>query len=649
MALDDMPLDILNYLDAHPQPLRCWERPSSTPVIRTGRMSNVATEIWRYYILPYCDLMSLLRLNWVNRRLRLLLNDADFVVEYQSSCWYLQPRYCRCQRNIFYLDLSRFLDFAFDYHGQVDSEQFPVVHTVQDVALLLRRWGRTPDMLVQSFQRAGNPPDREPLQLSPIVPQDNVAFVDGFTRMWLDNCVIPMPRCIDHPVEQRRVHTVLRTVNERLETETVADYERRVFWREFHEVTDDMVYEVELGRDPMAIRREGEYVPPIIHGFEAPESDLLDEWMAHCKENNADPYDPLYDDAECRGFRSLRWSRNKMHDSAVGGSAYPLELCLHRDDLTRTAGRLGVDYLDRMYVHLNRYRGGGPEWNTIDHRGVLYFMGLRYEHAAEDFCTWILNTQAMLNGLYAHMWLDALGQWTRMLMAHLHVLGSQVETDLRFSGFQQRWRFLHSMCFAGPSIMTQTKEYTASRRQRDQAAIHLIFSSHHIEENRYLSSLVDRGDVWTNEGDIAHRSRHFLTSLLEQFDHPVPNHRTETQRIQDAARLIRVAEYMTDFAEYVGPRVDPRTLVTRRRAFQIYLSSYVSLVAFCPGWRRTYHWKPSRTHEQTHGHVPHINLQHNHRFQRYLNYCNRRTIYYHPDPASLLNNQAQDATQGWRG
>ena len=371
--------------------------------------------------------------------------------------------------------------------------------------------------------------------------------------------------------------------------------------------------------------------------------------MQHCREVGVDPYDPMMDDEECHGFRCIRWAREKMHDSAVGGTSYPLELCLHRDDLTRTAGRLGVDYLDRMYVHLNRYRGGGPEWNTIDHRGVLYFMGLRYEHAAEDFSVWALNTQALLNGLYAHMWLDALGQWTRMLLAHLHLLATQIEEDMHFPNLQQRWNFLHSLCFAGPSVMPQTQHYSKRQRERDQSAIHLIFNSHHLEENRYLSSLVDRGSLWTNEGDTAQRSRHYLTSLLEQYTHPVPNHRTESQRVQDACRLMRFAEYVTDFAEFVAPRVDDRSTTTRRRALSIYLASYVSLVAFSPGWRRTYHWKPSRTNEETHGYVPTIHLQHNHRYQRYLQFCNRRTLYYHPDPSQLLNNEAQDCTQGWRG
>lgn len=648
VPIDDMPLDILDYLGAHPQPIRQWD---FTPVpITTTSLMAVGIEVLRFHLLPFCDLMALIRLSWTNRTLHHLLNRSDFVVEYQDHCWYLQPRYCRCPRNLFYLDLNRFLDFSYDYAGLPESEQYPVVHSVQDASLLLRRWGRTPDMLVQSFQYAGNPPTREPMRVSSVVPQESAAFVEGFTKMWLDSCTVPMPRSMDRPVEQRRVQTTVRTVvNERMPTETVSEYDRRMFWREFHEITDDMVYEVEIGRDPMAPRTRDHPEPPRDHGFGHIEPDMLDDWVQYCQLVGADPYDPQYDDVDCRGFRCIRWARTKMHESAVGGTSYPLELCLHRDDLTRTAGRLGVDYLDRMYVHLNRYRGGGPEWNTVDHRGVLYFMGLRYEHASEDFVVWALNTQALLNGVYAHMWLDSLGQWTRMLLAHLHLMATQIEEDLRFPALQQRWQFLHSLCFAGPSVMPQTQHYTARQRERDQSAIHLLFNRHYLEENRYLSSLVDRGNLWTNEGDTALRSRHYLTSLLEQYTQPVPNHRTESQRVHDAARLIRFGEYLTDFAEFVAPRVDGRTVVTRRRAFQIYLASYISLVAFSPGWKRTYHWKPSRTHEQTHGHVPHINLQHNHRFQRYLNYCNRRTLYYHPEPASLLNNPSQDATVGWRG
>lgn len=608
-------------------------------------LDTVGVDVWRYRILLFCDLMALIRLNWTNRQLRRILNDSSFVVEYQSSCWYLQPRYCRCARNLFYLDVGSFLDFSYDYRGHRDSEEFPEIHSMTDVSTVLRRMGRTPDMLEQSVQRAGGDRStREPLPVRALDPRISAAFCDGFTKMYIDSTIVPMPRSMSRPVDQRRVHSVHRTVNERLPTETMEGFNHRVFWRDFHEVTDDMVYEVEMGSDPNFPLAE-----PYDHGYGPEEPDLIEEWLEYCRIQGADPYDPLYDDSECRGFRCIRWARSKMHDSAVGGSSYPLDLCLHRDNLTRSAGRLGVDYIDRMYIHLNRYHGGSPEWNTMDHRGVLYFMGLRYEHADEDFCNWALCTETILHALYAHMWLDALGNWTRMLMQHLHSLASDAETDLRFAGLKQRWQFLHSLCFAGPSIMPRTTGYNERTRKRDQMAVHLIFNSYYLEENRYLSNLVDHGDIWNNNNDLAQRSVHFLTSLLEQYDQPTPNFRSETQRVKDAYRLLRFAEYLTDFAEYVGVRVDDRTVVTRRRALGIYMASFVSLVAFCPGWKRMYHWKPSRTHEQTHWQVPRVNLQHNHRFRRYLDYCNRRTLYYHPNPSLLLNNEPQDATQGWRG
>lgn len=640
---------ILDHLDHRPQVIPTRVLDPLSPPTRPS-LDCLGLDVWRYHLLLFCDLTSLLRVNWLNHRLRRMLNSAEFVAEYQSVCWYLQPRYCRCARNIFYLDLPRFLDFSYDYAGCSDSESFPELHTVRDASLLMRRLGRTPDMLVQSFQRSGNPPVREPLKVSHLDPSTNRAFVDGFNRMWICSTIIPMPRVVDHPVEQRRVKRATVGApnnNERQETETLSEFEHRMFWREFHEVTDDMIYDVEMNRTtprPSVDFGGG----PSDHGFGEPEPCMVEEWFAYCAEHGLDPHDPSVDDAECRGFRAIRWARSKMFDSAVGGTSYPLELCLHREDLTNTSARLGVDYLDRMYVHLHRYRGGGPEWSTLDHRGVLYFMGVRYENAAEDFCTWCLSTQATLHGVYAHMWLDAMSNWTRILMSHLHVLACQVEEDLRFTGLQQRWRYLHSLSFAGPSVRPSTQYYTKQQRQRDQLAIHLLFDTQFMDENRYLSNLVDRGDLWTNEGDTAQRSRHFLTSLLEQYDQPTPNHRTESQRIQDAHRLIRFAEYLTDFAEYVGPRVDERTTVTRRRAFQIYLSSYVSMVLFCPGWKRTYDWRPSHTHEQTHWHVPTIHMEHNHRYQRYLNYCNRRTLFYHPDPSLLWRSHDQDATEGWR-
>ncbi len=168
-------------------------------------LDRLGMDVWRYGILLYCDLPALLRVNWLTRRHRQLLADPSFIVEYQEGCWYLLPRYCRCERNLFYLNLPSLLDFSHDYRGQEDSHTTRVVKTLQDATLVLRHFGRTPDMLVQSFQRAGgSPPLREPLRVGYLDPTKSPLFCDGFTSMWIDNTIVPVPRMCNHPVEFRR-------------------------------------------------------------------------------------------------------------------------------------------------------------------------------------------------------------------------------------------------------------------------------------------------------------------------------------------------------------------------------------------------------------------------------------------------------------
>lgn len=657
----NMELSILDYLDHRPSPPRprCFDAIPTTDQYKG--LSVLGMDVWRYHLLLFCDLSSLLRISWLNSSLRRLLHDSAFVVEYQDACWFLEDRICRCPRNIFYLNVREVLDFTYEYTGKTrrqrrnreterEEENQETIDSIQDAVLLLRRMGRTPDMLTQSFQRSGQPPTRSPLPVKRLDPQRSPLFGEGLASTWVDECIIPVPRSMTQPVDQRRLDSVglHLTTREQLTTESVEEFSHRTFWRGFHEITDAMLYEAECGRDPMgACLRDDQRTS---HGYGPVRPDLLDEWKEHCVAVGRDPYDPLYDDDECRGFRCIRWVRERMFDSAVGGTCYPLELCLSSQRLSGTAARLGVDYLDRMYIHLHRYTGGSPDWTTMEHRGPLYLMGVRYEHASEDFCGWVLNTMALMHSVYGHMWLDGMVQWNRMVMSHLHHLAEAIEEDMPFLFLQARWRFLHTLCFGGPSMAAPRQPYTERQRRRDQEAIHLIFNNHHLAENRYLSNLVQSGDTWTNVGDVAQRSRHYMTSLLEQHDRPPNSHRTESERIHDATRLIRFAEYMTDFAEFVAPRVDDRTLTTRRRTLRLFLSSYVSMVMFSPGWKRVYHWKPSRTHEETHWHVPRINPRHNHRFNRYQEYCNRRTLFYHPDPSLLLhNNPTGDATYGWRG
>lgn len=595
-------------------------------------------DVWRYHILLFCDLMALLRVNWLNRALRRILNSVSFVVEYQSACFHLAPRYCLCERNIFYLNLSSFLDFSNDWRGDDKSVVLAPVHDVGDLDRVLRHFGRTPSMLVQSFQRSGHPPTRDPLKVAYLNPVNSPLFTDGFTKMWVDSCIVPVPRVMEHPVEHRRVQRPQALGLGRWDTESVADYNHRLFWRDCHEVTDDMMYAYES--TAYSLPKAATTPTPLPHGYKVPEEgDRLANWLAYCAERGWDPYDPVVDNEDCDGFRCIRWARDCMFETAVGGTgAYPLDLCLHRDDLTRTAYRMGMDYIDRLFVPLNRYRGTEVEWNTLEHSGVLYITGVRYENAPDDFVPWVLSTQALMNSVYGHMWLDGLAQWTRMIVEHVRCMARQIEEDMGYGALCARWRFLQSLCFLGPSVHPKQVTYTSEQRERDQSAIHLLYSRHHFEANRFMSSVVEHDN---------HEGR-YMTTLVEQYSQPTPLHRTESQRVHDARRLVGLMEYVTDFAEFVAPRVDPRTRKVRRRAFELYLSALVPLILFSPGWKRMYHWKPSLTNIQIGWCIPRIDPRHNHRFQTLLNYCNRRTLYYHPNPSLLLNKPDTECTKGWR-
>ena len=630
----DSVVDIVSELGHCPGPISRRDFRSIYPRSQVT-LDCLGLDVWRSHILLFCDLMALLRVNWLNRRLRKLLNSVAFVTEYQSNCWYLAPRYCQCDRNIFHLNLSGFLDFANDWRGDEKSNALAPVHDVRDMERVLRHFGRTPDMLVQSFQRAGNPPTREPLSVKYLNPLTSPLFTDGFTKMWVDNCIVPVPRVMDHPVEHRRVVRSNVPLGCR-DTESIADYNHRLFWRDFHEVTDDMMYEWVMGRDVRTVTPPGQ----VQHGYQEPEEgDRLARWLAYCQEHGWDPYDPMIDNENCDGFRCIRWARDCMFETAVGGTgAYPLELCLHRDDLTHTAYRSGVDYIDRLFVPLRRYRGNDVEWNTIEHRGPMYITGIRYENAAEDFVPWALSTQALMHSTYTHMWLDGLGNWTRMVVEHVRHLARQIEEDMGYAALCRRWKFLQSLCFLGPSIHPNQVLYSSEDRERDQAAIHLLYSRYYFEANRFMSTVVEHD---TFEG-------RYMTTLVEQYTQPTPLNRTESQRVYDARRLVGLLEYITDFGEYVCTRTDPRTRRTRRRAFELYLSALVPLILFSPGWKRIYHWKPSLTHFQTTWHIPRIDPRHNHRYQTLLDYCNRRTLYYHENPSLLLTKPDTECTKGWR-
>ena len=93
---------------------------------------------WRYIVLPYCDLGSLLRVAWTCTTLRNIVQHPSFVVEWQTQCWYLY-RDCCCDRNQFYQQVTPWCPFVYDYTPPMDNQW--------EARLFLRHHGRGASML----------------------------------------------------------------------------------------------------------------------------------------------------------------------------------------------------------------------------------------------------------------------------------------------------------------------------------------------------------------------------------------------------------------------------------------------------------------------------------------------------------------------
>lgn len=74
----------------------------------------LSPDVWRFSVLMFCDVSTLLRLHRTSSQLRHMIDDPMFVTEWQDQAWFIKRRGCRCERNTFYLDASQFLDFAWD-------------------------------------------------------------------------------------------------------------------------------------------------------------------------------------------------------------------------------------------------------------------------------------------------------------------------------------------------------------------------------------------------------------------------------------------------------------------------------------------------------------------------------------------------------
>lgn len=591
---------------------KCIESLDSNPM--DCRKNPMTMELWRYYILPYCDLISLMQLNWTCAHLRELLNKPEFVVEWQSQCWYLY-RECPCERNLFYLQGVEFCDFAFDSSR--------VYRGYYEVSAELRRHGRSVGMhQMDSQMNWQHIPRLEPTM-------DPNRFHPGLFQCWIENLIIPVPRMVKVGVEYTYVRSA--SSSQRYDNETTEEFQRRQFWRNFHSVEDNVATPARIKKadwipfNPF----DGELVNEDMFQYQ----DKVDNYIRRCQKEERDPLDPL-DDHDDEGHEAAQWARKIMYGSPLGNQKYPMELCIREIDLMpNEAQRNGVDYIERLFLPLHKYH---PSSTLMEHHGVVYFAGVRYENERGDFVNWAMATLSLQTAFYTHMWMDCCQHFLFTLATYLRHIATEIQDDLPPRALRRRWLELAHMSHCGDCQRNMDPE--PHQRNRDREAIDQIVNNARYQVfNRLVMGRVTRVVEAQMERDVldfdSGEGRRYMEQLIPVNIQHNPQ-RTEDTMVLEIDQALEVLSYMTSFALYVGARTDATTETTRIRTMQIYLCSGFSLLAFAPRWKKDYYdifKNPMNPSLKMPMRVPEIPITKNHRYQRYLRFLNGRILYYQQD------------------
>lgn len=605
-------------------------RRRSAREIASGRCPMPSTkkylspDVWRFSVLMFCDVSTLLRLHRTSSQLRHMIDDPMFVTEWQEQAWFIKRRGCHCERNTFYLDASQFLDFAWDCLDLTSS--------------------RTSEVALRSTGRCVNYELAHRVPLPFIDPRTSPrCFLPGLMDMWYENWIIPMPRMTFVRVEDQHVR--------------VPPGERSEFWQDHHPVPELDREESETPEQVAeATRREKESGRPLPAHFVTMGPDMVHAYEQDCLAVGRDPLDPMVDNGDCLGYHAVRWARRRMYESAVGIQTYPMHLCLRRSDLTGRAYRSGTQYLDLLFLPVHRPLGRDvhPEGiQMLTHNGALYFHPVRYHNERGDFVPWALSTIALMNGVYRHAWFDSCQHILQRMDQFARDLAHEVQTDMPMYAMIRRWNHLHRRVFLGeaaipnwhvggslpdhpivPQESTTPVDGNDRRSRQDQAALHLMYDPHYTTFNRVIGRMAQQEDRFGDESPIGVYPSFFpyLTELLGDEGRPFAGQRTASELIQELRDLMYVTDYIVRFALTIAPLTDHLTEVRRFRCLSVYLGAATSLMMFAPCYTRMPHWRPSAYHQTVANEIPRIDLHANHRYQRYLRFLNRRTLYHVPDP-----------------
>lgn len=587
----------------------------------------ITQDIWRHRILYYCDLVTLIRLAMTNRFLRSVMNQPQFVVQWQDQCWYLY-RDCKCDRNLFYLDTQQYCDFLWE-----EASNPEITRSMMAVDYHLRDHGRSVAMLMQT------PPYRGLERMPALYPQDRREYALGICSVYLDELIVPMPRMLPVPVEYaaanqqgaeqmtqyyQRLHPEIwgvgldLPVNQAGVFESEEAFHYRCFWRDVHPI-------------PYYLPHHGSTtvcgsVPPSSWP-EVLEPDVLQQYVVSRRAQQRDPYDPN-DDDDCEGHRAMQWVRHKLYETGVGNQQYPHDLCLHKDELCpRMAQLRGVDYLERLYVSLHRWDHASSI--IYDHRGVVYTHTVRYNNEKGDFVPWALNTLALQHSMYMRLWAETMQRFVSQCGNFARNVAMQVEEAIPAHRMLCRLRELAHVVVDGPIPANDWLEAMTDIHRK----LFLTQARHHS----LLQLMQRRLEAFEYQGMMSGAMLRYLSDLVPNIRpediHAVMANQTAPfpQLIMDVYRTMDVMAFVVDFSLFMGPLEHKTTVGFRRTSMRIYLQWGLSLLMFNPVWKTDYDVKPSRAHILGPIRVPRVDLSHNHRFQEYMEFLNHRILYHKPE------------------
>lgn len=607
-------------------------RPRTARQVAQGRcpMPSVkkylSPDVWRYSVLMFCDVSTLLRLHATCRQLRAMIGEVDFVTEWQDAAWFLHRRGCHCERHIFYLNVSQFLDFAWDCLDITSSR-------MSDVAL--RSTGRCVNHELAK---------QVPLGVYVDPRKSPRCFLPGLMDLWYENWIVPMPRMLPVHVEDAQIRLPLE--------------QRSEFWQDHHPVPE--LDPEEDSTPEQRAQAECEHPPPA--GFQYLGPDMVTAYETDSAACGRDPHDPALDNEDCLGYHAVRWARRRMYETAVGVQTYPLHLCLRRSDLTGRAYRRGTQFLETLFLPIQRslvdrtvlFQNEGVQ--MLPHNGALYFHPIRYTNEAGDFVPWALSTIALTEGIYRHAWYDTCHHILRRMTEFARDLAAEVQADMPMYRMAQRWNHLHRRVFLGeaaipnwhsgaqfpehPMVLHQEDTEVVDpsesdrRTRQDQAALHLMYDPHYQGFNRLMGRMAEREHLyWDSQLGSPYPGHYpYLMELLGDEGRAFAAQRTEAMLVQELRDLMHVTDYIVRFAMTVAPLTDRLTEMRRFRCLNVYMGCGTSLLMFAPSFRRMPSWRPSEGHRHVANEIPRVNLQANHRFRRYLRFLNRRTLYHVPNP-----------------